>query len=54
MRHPGVPEQLRGTYLGVSTPAVIEHLTQLGVTAIELLPVHERADDAFLMEKGLL
>jgi isoamylase len=53
MRHPGVPENLRGTYLGLSTPAVIEHLTKLGVTAIELLPVHERADDAFLMEKGL-
>ncbi len=51
--HPRVPEEHRGTYLGLCAPAVIEHMQQLGVTAIELLPVHEAVDDAFLMEKGL-
>jgi isoamylase len=51
--HPDVPPELRGTYLGVSHPAVIEHLQALGVTAIELLPVHEIVDDTFLVEKGL-
>ena len=51
--HPDVPEELRGTYLGVAHPAIIEHLTGLGVTAIELLPIHEFANDLFLMEKGL-
>ena len=40
-RHPGVPEQLRGTYAGLAHPAAIEHLTGLGVTAVELLPVHQ-------------
>ncbi len=40
MRHPGVPEHLRGTYAGLAHPASIEHLTRLGVTAVELLPVH--------------
>ncbi len=53
MRHPHVPPELRGTYLGVSSPAMIEHYKKLGVTSIELLPVHEAADDSFLGEKGL-
>src|SRR5215217_3819408 len=51
--HPGVPEPVRGTYAGRAHPAAIEHLKSLGVTAVELLPVHESADDSFLGEKGL-
>ncbi|MFL5348592.1 MAG: glycogen debranching protein GlgX [Hyalangium sp.] len=53
MRHPAVPEHQRGTYAGLAHPAVIEHLLKLGVTAVELLPVHESADDSFLNDKGL-
>jgi len=53
MRHPGVPEAERGTYLGMSHPAVIEHLQGLGVTAVELMPVHQFVTDAFLTERGL-
>ncbi len=51
--HPEVPEKLRGTYSGLAHPAVIEHLKQLGVTAVELLPVHEFADDSFLTDRSL-
>jgi isoamylase len=51
--HPAVPEAERGTYLGMSHPAVIEHLTGLGVTAVELMPVHQFVTDAFLTERGL-
>ncbi|MCX7287863.1 MAG: glycogen debranching protein GlgX [Rhodobacterales bacterium] len=51
--HPGVERGLRGTYLGLSSDAVIEHLLQLGVTAIELLPVQAFIDDRFLVAKGL-
>jgi isoamylase len=53
MRHPGVREDLRGTYAGLADPAAIEHLTDLGVTAVELLPVHHIADESFLPERGL-
>ena len=53
MRHPEVPPELRGTYAGLATPPVIDHLKRLGVTAIELLPVHESADDSFLTDRGL-
>src|SRR5690348_9324783 len=53
MRHPGVPEAERGTYLGMSHPVVIEHLRGLGVTAVELMPVHQFVTDAFLTERGL-
>jgi glycogen operon protein len=53
MRHPEVPERLRGTYAGLAHPAVIAHLRDLGVTAVELLPVHEFADDGFLLDRGL-
>ncbi|MBW3552925.1 MAG: glycogen debranching enzyme, partial [Gemmatimonadetes bacterium] len=53
MRHPNVPEELRGTYAGVAHPAVIRHLKSLGVTALELLPVHQFVHDSFLVEKGL-
>ena len=52
-RHPAVPEAERGTYLGMSHPAVIEHLQGLGVTAVELMPVHQFVTDAFLTERGL-
>ena len=51
--HPDVPEELRGTYAGIAHPAVIEHLTKLGVTAIELMPVHQFVQDNTLLEKGL-
>jgi isoamylase len=52
-RHPGVPEELRGTYAGLGHPAAIEHLLDLGVTAVELMPVHEFVQDAHLVERGL-
>ncbi|NYJ07552.1 glycogen debranching protein GlgX [Petropleomorpha daqingensis] len=52
-RHPGVPEPLRGTYAGLASPAAIEHLVGLGVTAVELLPVHYRVSERFLVEQGL-
>ncbi|TQL64229.1 glycogen operon protein [Rarobacter faecitabidus] len=51
--HPEVPEELRGTYAGMSHPAVINHLKELGITAIELMPVHQFVDDPNLQEKGL-
>jgi len=51
--HPGVPPALRGTYLGLAEPAVLEHLKALGVTAIELMPVHHHADDRNLLDRGL-
>ncbi len=51
--HPDVPEALRGTYSGLAHPAAIEHLTELGVTTVELLPVHQFVHDAHLVEKGL-
>lgn len=51
--HPDVPEELRGTYAGVAHPAVTEHLTKLGVTAIELMPVHQFIQDSTLLDKGL-
>jgi len=53
MRHPDVPADLRGTYAGLAHPAAIEHLTRLGVTAVELMPVHHFVDPAHLTEKGL-
>ncbi|GGK70790.1 glycogen debranching protein GlgX [Ornithinimicrobium pekingense] len=53
MNHPDVPHEIRGTYAGVAHPAVVEHLTRLGVTAIELLPVHQFVDDPHLQDKGL-
>ncbi|MER5544106.1 glycogen debranching protein GlgX [Streptomyces sp. NPDC002589] len=51
--HPGVPERLRGSYAGLAHPAVIEHLTSLGVTAVELMPVHQFAQDGVLQDQGL-
>ncbi|MCJ8505702.1 glycogen debranching protein GlgX [Kocuria flava] len=52
-RHPEIPEEQRGTYAGVAHPAVIAHLQKLGVTAIELMPVHQFVQDSTLLEKGL-
>jgi glycogen operon protein len=51
--HPDVPEELRGTYAGLAHPAVIEHLRTLGVTAVELMPVHQFVQDDALVQKGL-
>jgi isoamylase len=53
IRHPRVPETLRGTYAGLATGPVIDHLLKLGVTAIELMPVHYFIDDRQLIERGL-
>ena len=53
MTHPDVPPEQRGTYAGLAHEAVIDHLRQLGVTAIELLPVHQSVPEAFLLERGL-
>ncbi|MFP5312597.1 MAG: glycogen debranching protein, partial [Actinomycetes bacterium] len=51
--HPEIPEEQRGTYAGVAHPAVIEHLKKLGVTAVELMPVHQFVNDSTLQDKGL-
>ncbi|BCB27503.1 glycogen operon protein GlgX homolog [Sulfurimicrobium lacus] len=51
--HPGVPEALRGTYAGLASPPVLEHLRRLGVTAVELMPIHGFVDDRMLVDKGL-
>ena len=53
MLHPKVPPKLRGTYAGLATAPVIDYLQKLGVTAVELLPVHCFVDDRHLVEKGL-
>lgn len=50
--HPDIPEDIRGTYAGMAHPAAIEHLKRLGVTAVELLPIHSFVDDEFLTEQG--
>ncbi len=52
-RHPEIPEEMRGTYAGLGHPAAIEYLTGLGVTAVELLPVHQFIHDSHLIERGL-
>ncbi|UJR79997.1 Glycogen debranching protein GlgX [Sandaracinus amylolyticus] len=52
-RHPEIPEPVRGTYLGVAHPAMIEHYQKLGVTAVELMPVHAFTDNGFLLDRGL-
>ncbi|HKY36617.1 MAG TPA: glycogen debranching protein GlgX [Polyangiaceae bacterium] len=51
--HPDVPEQLRGTYSGVAHPAVVDYLKALGITTLELLPVHSFVDDKVLLDRGL-
>src|SRR6185437_14535068 len=52
-RNPNVPEKLRGTYAGLGHQASIDYLKSLGVTAVELLPIHEMVDDGHLIERGL-
>jgi isoamylase len=51
--HPALPREIRGTYAGIGHPAIIQHLTSLGVTAIELMPVHQFAQDGHLRDRGL-
>ena len=53
MRHPDVPPPLRGSYAGLAHEAVVGHLLDLGVTTVELLPVHESVPESFLVERGL-
>jgi isoamylase len=53
MQHEAVPEDLRGTYAGLASEPAIDYLKQLGVTAVELLPIHHIADESFLLDKGL-
>ncbi|MET9402828.1 glycogen debranching protein GlgX [Kitasatospora sp. NPDC002965] len=54
LRHPGVPPELRGTYAGLAHPAAVAHLTGLGVTAVELLPVHQHVSEDHLQARGLV
>jgi isoamylase len=51
--HPEIPEEIRGTYAAIGHPAMIKHLTDLGITAIELMPVHQFVQDAPLVDRGL-
>jgi glycogen operon protein len=51
--HPDVPQAIRGTYDALAHPAVIDHLMKIGVTAVELLPIHAFVDDRFLVNRGL-
>ena len=51
--HPAIPEHLRGTYEALTTEPALEHLKRLGVTAVELMPVHHHSRDRHLEEKGL-
>jgi isoamylase len=53
MAHPGIPAALRGTYAGLGHDAAVAHLVDLGVTAVELLPVHQHVPEAFLLDRGL-
>ena len=53
LRHPGIPPNQRGTYAGLAHPAVIAHLQRLGVTAVELMPVHQFVSEQSLAERGL-
>jgi glycogen operon protein len=53
MLHPDIPEELRGTYAGLAHPAMIEHLTGLGITSVQLLPVHFHLDEPHLQNLGM-
>ena len=53
MTHPDVPEDVRGTYAAIGHPVIIDHLRELGVTAVELLPVHQFVNDSHLVSRGL-
>ena len=52
-KHPDVPKKIRGTYAGLGHPSVTSYLKSLGVTSLQLLPVHQHLDDQFLLDKGL-
>jgi isoamylase len=54
MRHPDIPPALRGTYAGLAHPAAIDHLVRLGVTAVELMPVHQFVTEPGVMHRGLV
>ncbi len=51
--HPDIPEEIRGTYAAMAHPATIDHLTALGITAVELMPVHQFVQDSHLIDRGL-
>jgi glycogen operon protein len=53
MRHPEVPHEIRGTYTAMASPPILDHLRNLGVTAVELMPVHHFVDDRHLADRGL-
>jgi glycogen operon protein len=53
MRHPAVPAEMRGTFAGLMRPEVVDYIRRLGVTAVELLPIHAFIDDSHLLDKGL-
>ncbi len=53
MLHPDVPDELRGTFLGMASDPIVDHLVKLGVSAVELLPIQYFVDDRYLTEKGL-
>ncbi len=53
MRHPAVPEAVRGTFAGMMVPEVVDHIRQLGVSSVELLPIHAFVNDQHLLQKGL-
>jgi isoamylase len=53
INHPDIPEVIRGTYAGLAAPAMIDHLQSLGVTAVELMPVHQFVHDSTLVQKGM-
>ncbi len=53
-RHPAVPEELRGTYAGLAAPEIVEYIRNLGVTSVELLPIHYFVDDDYLVEKDMV
>jgi isoamylase len=52
-QHPDIPDEIRGTYAAIGHPVVIKYLTELGITAVELMPVHQFVADRHLVEKGL-
>ena len=52
LRHPGVPPERRGTYAGLASPVIIDHLTRLGVTGVSLIPVHQFVSEPQLAADG--
>lgn len=51
--HPGIPDELRGTYMGMAHPAMVKYLKELGITAVELMPIHQFVNDTALIDRGL-